>query len=80
MFPSSSPWTRLPSSPPPPPQAVITAENHTIIGGLGSAVAEALAEAALRRPLAASASDTFAEGAKDAQYLFTKYGLTTQHL
>jgi transketolase len=44
-------------------EAVITAENHTIVGGLGSAVAE-----------------TLAEGAQTAPYLFTKYGLTTQHL
>ena len=31
---------------------VITAENHTVIGGLGSAVAEAMAEAGVRRALA----------------------------
>jgi transketolase len=61
--------------------AVITAENHSIIGGLGSAVAEVLAESGLGRPLRRiGLQDTFAEGAKDAQYLFTKYGLTTQHL
>jgi transketolase len=61
--------------------AVVTAENHTIIGGLGSAVAEALAEAGLGRPLRRiGIQDTFAEGAKDAAYLFTKYGLTTQHI
>ena len=62
-------------------QAVITAENHTVIGGLGSAVAEALAESGLGRPLRRiGLQDTFAEGAKDAAYLFTKYGLTTQHI
>ena len=61
--------------------AVITAENHTIIGGLGSAVAEAVAESGLGRPLRRiGIQDTFAEGAKDAAYLFTKYGLTTQHI
>jgi transketolase len=61
--------------------AVVTAENHTIIGGLGSAVAEALAEAGLGRPLRRiGLQDTFAEGAKDSRYLFTRYGLTTQHL
>jgi transketolase len=60
---------------------VITAENHTIIGGLGSAVAETLAEAGLARPLRRiGLQDTFAEGAQTAPYLFTKYGLTTQHL
>jgi transketolase len=62
-------------------QAVITAENHSIIGGLGSAVAEVLAEAGLPRPLRRiGLADTYAEGAQTAPYLFTKYGLTTQHL
>ena len=62
-------------------QTVITAENHSIIGGLGSAVAEALAEAALPRPLhRLGLQDTYAEGAKTPSYLFTKYGLTVQHL
>jgi len=62
-------------------KAVVTAENHTIIGGLGSAVAEALAEAGLGRPLRRiGLADTFAEGARDAAYLFTKYGLSTQHI
>ena len=61
--------------------AVVTAENHTIIGGLGSAVAETLAESGLGRPLRrVGLADTFAEGAHDAPYLFTKYGLTTQHI
>ena len=62
-------------------QTVITAENHSIVGGLGSAVAETLAEAALARPLRRiGLADTFAEGARTASYLFTKYGLSTQHL
>ena len=62
-------------------RVVVTAENHTIIGGLGSAVAEALAEAGLGRPLRrVGLADTFAEGALTAPYLFAKYGLTTQHL
>jgi transketolase len=62
-------------------QIVITAENHSVIGGLGSAVAETLAESGLGKPLRrVGLQDTFAEGAKDARYLFTKYGLTVQHL
>jgi hypothetical protein len=45
----------------------ITAENHSMIGGLGSAVAETLAEAGLARPLhRAGIPDTFAEGAHRA--------------
>jgi transketolase C-terminal domain/subunit len=60
---------------------VVTAENHSVIGGLGSAVAETLAEAGLGRPLRrVGLADTFAEGARDAPYLFAKYGLSTQHI
>ena len=62
-------------------RVVVTAENHSVIGGLGSAVAEAMAEAGLGRPLRRTGlADTFAEGALTAPYLFAKYGLTTQHL
>ena len=62
-------------------QTVITAENHSIIGGLGSAVAEVLAESALPSPLhRIGLADTFAEGARTPAYLFQRYGLSTQHL
>jgi transketolase C-terminal domain/subunit len=62
-------------------RTVITAENHSTTGGLGSAVAETLAEAGLPRPLhRLGLRDTYAEGARTASYLFTKYGLSTQHL
>jgi transketolase len=57
---------------------VVTAENHSVIGGLGSAVAETIAEAGLGRPLRRiGLRDTFAEGSCDASYLFEKYGLST---
>jgi transketolase len=60
---------------------VVTAENHSIIGGLGSAVAETMAEAGMGRPLRrVGLRDTFAEGALDAPYLFGKYGLSTSAL
>jgi transketolase len=47
---------------------VVTAEDHQIIGGLGSAVAEALAEHAVgTRLLRLGVQDTFGEsGAPDA--------------
>src|SRR5262249_33131215 len=62
-------------------KAVVTAENYSIIGGLGSAAAETLAQAGLRRPLRRlGRADTFTEGARDAPYLFTKYGLSTQYI
>ena len=61
--------------------AVVTAENHSVIGGLGSAVAEVLAEAGLARPLRRiGLQDTFAEGAQTASSLFLKYGLGTQDI
>ncbi|HEY0694674.1 MAG TPA: transketolase C-terminal domain-containing protein [Kribbella sp.] len=60
-------------------KVVLTAENHSIIGGLGSAVAEAIAEAGLSRPLRRiGLRDTFAEGSLTGPYLFGKYGLSTQ--
>ena len=60
-------------------RVVVTAENHSVIGGLGSAVAEVIAEAGLGRPLRRiGLRDTFAEGARDAGYLFEKYGLSTR--
>jgi transketolase len=62
-------------------RAVVTAENHSVIGGLGSAAAEALAEHAVGVPLRrVGLRDTFAEGAASARFLFHKYGLSTQHL
>jgi len=60
-------------------KVLVTAENHLITGGLGSAVAETVAEAGLGRPLRRiGLRDTFAEGALTAGYLLEKYGLSTQ--
>jgi transketolase len=60
---------------------VVTAENHSVIGGLGSAVAETIAEAGLGRALRRiGLRDTFAEGALTGPYLFDKYGLSTRTL
>jgi transketolase len=59
---------------------VITAENHNIIGGLGSAVAEALAEAGLAVPLRRiGIADLFAESGS-REFLFQRYGLSTQNI
>jgi transketolase len=56
-------------------RVVLTAENHSVIGGLGSAVAEALAEAAVPVPLRRiGIGDVFAEsGSRD--FLFSRYRL-----
>ncbi|MFV2088363.1 transketolase family protein [Micromonospora sp. LOL_021] len=62
-------------------QAVVTAENHSIVGGLGSAVAETLAEAGLGvRLRRVGLRDTFAEGALSAHHLFETYHLRTQSI
>jgi transketolase len=54
---------------------VITMENHTIIGGLGSAVAEVMAEHGVgRRLVRMGLKDTFAHGAS-RPYLMREFGL-----
>lgn len=56
-------------------KGVVTLENHTIIGGLGSLVAEILAEEGLGLRLKRlGLDDTFAHGASKP-YLMKKYGL-----
>jgi transketolase len=55
---------------------VITAENHSVIGGLGSAVAELLMERGVNVPFhRVGVRDVFAEGGS-TPYLFEKYGLS----
>jgi transketolase len=54
---------------------VITMENHTIVGGIGSAVAEIMAENAIGKPLKRiGLKDTFAHGAS-RPYLMREYEL-----
>ncbi len=54
---------------------VITMENHTIVGGLGSIIAEKIAEAGLGKKLVRMGlHDTYAHGASK-QYLLKKYGM-----
>jgi transketolase len=61
-------------------RAVITAENHSVIGGLGSAVAEALAEGGLgARLIRIGIQDRFAESGT-RPYLFSRYGLSVQRI
>jgi transketolase len=59
---------------------IVTAENHTIIGGLGSAVAEALAEGGVAARFARiGLRDCYAEGGSQA-FLFDRYGLSARHI
>ncbi len=61
-------------------RAVVTAENHSIVGGLGTAVAEALAEAGVGVPLRrVGVPDRFAESGS-RPYLFDRYGLSVQRV
>ncbi len=57
--------------------AVVTAEDHSILGGLGSAVAEVLSEHVPTPLVRVGVQDVFGESAKPAQ-LFEKYGLTAK--
>jgi len=59
---------------------VVTAENHTIIGGLGSAVAETLMDAGVSAGfVSVGIRDSFAEGGS-TPYLLKKYGLTAHDI
>ncbi len=59
---------------------VITIENHSVIGGLGSAVAEALAEKGVgKRLIKLGVQDTYAHGASRS-YLLREYGLDAKAL
>ncbi len=63
-----------------PKYGVITMENHTIIGGLGSEVAEVMAEAGVGKKLARiGLQDTYAHGAS-RPYLMRTHGLDAMAL
>jgi len=59
--------------------AVVTAEEHTIIGGLGSAVAEVLAENAPTPMVRVGLKDCFGESGRPFE-LLAKYGLTQKEI
>jgi transketolase len=59
---------------------IVSAENHSVIGGLGAAIAETLAPGAYRcRFGMIGVQDTFAEGGSKA-FLMQRYGLTAAHI
>jgi transketolase len=61
-------------------KAVITAEDHNLIGGLGSAVGEVLLDAQISKPFKRIAvKDQFAETGTGPE-LFEKYGLSANHI
>ncbi len=57
--------------------AIVTAEEHSVIGGLGSAVSEVITEEFPVPVLKVGIKDTFGESGKPNE-LLEKYGLTTQ--
>lgn len=59
--------------------AVITAEEHSIIGGLGSAIAEVLSEEHPTPLVRIGVRDTFGESGKPGE-LMEKYGLTFEKI
>lgn len=59
--------------------AVVTAEEHNIIGGLGSAVAEVLGENAPTPMVRVGIKDTFGESGRPLE-LLEKYGLTKKEV
>ena len=59
---------------------VVTIENHTTIGGLGSAAADMMAEHDIgKRLVKVGLQDTYAHGASQ-MYLTKKYGMDAMHL
>lgn len=59
--------------------AVLTAEEHSVIGGLGGAVAEVLARKCPTIMTMVGVNDSFGESGK-ADELLKKYGLTPEHI
>ena len=60
-------------------KAIVTAEEHSIIGGLGSAVAEVVAENAPVKVVRVGVKDTFGESGKPDE-LMEAYGLKAKNI
>lgn len=66
-----------------PVQVVVTIEEHTVIGGLGSAVAEVIAEASFRQPKRfkrIGIPDVFPDEYGSQASLMKRYAITTEQL
>ena len=59
--------------------AIVTAENHNVIGGIGSAVAETLAELKPTLQYRVGVREAFGQVGK-ADYLKEQYGLTVENI
>ena len=58
---------------------VVTVEEHSVIGGLGSAVCDVLAEKAPTKVMKIGINDTFGESGPAVE-LLKKYGLDTESI
>ena len=60
-------------------KGIVTVEDHSIIGGLGSSVAEFLSESYPKKIIKVGVKDTFGESGS-ADELYRKYGLTSEEI
>lgn len=60
-------------------EKIITIEDHSVIGGLGSAVMEVLSENYPKKVMRLGIHDTFGESGK-AELLMKKYGITSENI
>lgn len=60
--------------------AVVTAEEHLLAGGMGSAIAELLPQEQPVPMETVGIVDTFAETALDHESLLDKYGMSVNHI
>lgn len=58
---------------------IVTCEEHSVLGGLGSAVAEVLSEEYPAKVIKVGVKDTFGESGKPME-LIEKYGLSAKHI
>lgn len=61
-------------------KGVVTAEEHSVIGGLGSAITEALAPRIAKKVFYVGVEDTFGTSAQNYEVLLQHYNLTPQHI
>ncbi len=59
---------------------IVTCEDHNVIGGLGSAIAEVLSEYAPAKLARVGVADLFARSARDFRQLYERYGLTGENI
>jgi transketolase len=59
-------------------KAVVTAEEHSVLGGLGGLICEIVSGLAPKKVVRVGIQDTFGSSAQDYDTLLNAYGLTAQ--